>query len=71
MLFKMLLVVALVLGVLFVWRAWRPLPGMAALATGVVTLLAVVLFRNPGFLLLGGAVAYYMVQRAARGGDGK
>ncbi len=43
------LTVALILGVLFVWRSWRKMPGLAVLAAVAATAAGVVLLKNPFF----------------------
>lgn len=58
---RALLVLILVLGVIFVWRAGRRYPGIAVLAAGLAAMAGVFLFRHPllqtlGLLALGGLV---------------
>lgn len=43
------LTVALILGVLFVWRSWRRMPGLAVLAAALATLAGIYLLKNPFF----------------------
>jgi hypothetical protein len=64
-----LLVVALALCVIFVWRAGRRFPGLSVLAACLATVAAVMLLRNPLLAIIGlGAVlaVIYLPSRPKR-----
>lgn len=70
MLFKGLvlggLTVALILGVLFVWRSWRRMPGLAVIAACLAAVAGVALLKNPVFAGLALAGILLGVSYAAR-----
>jgi hypothetical protein len=43
------LTVALILGVLFVWRSWRRMPGLAVLTAAAATVAGIFILKNPFF----------------------
>ena len=47
------LVVVLIMGVLFAWRAWKPYPGMAVLAGAVAAVAGALLLRHPALAAAG------------------
>jgi len=60
---KALLVLFLVMAVLFAWRAWRPMPGLALIAAAIAAAFGVLLLKSPvlaaaGLVVAGVAIAF-------------
>ena len=66
MIVRALLVLVLVMGVLFAWRARRAFPGMAALAAVVATAAGVILLRNPVLAGIGLVVSLLLIMFLSR-----
>jgi len=61
---KAILLSALIIGILFAWRAWRQLPALAVGGVGVAVGAAALMLRTPLLILVGiaaaGVLAGYM-----------
>lgn len=66
MVVRALLVLALVMGVLFVWRAWRQFPGLAVLAAAAATLVGVLLLKSPVLAAGGLLLALVLISLLSR-----
>jgi hypothetical protein len=63
---KAFLVVILIMGVLFAWRAWKPYPGMAVLAGAVAAVAGVLLLRYPALAGAGVLAAAVLIFHFSR-----
>jgi hypothetical protein len=63
---RAMLAVLLLMTVLFVWRAWRRLPGLAILAGALAAAAAVLLFKSPALAAAALAVALVVIVSVPR-----
>ncbi len=67
---KALLVLILVLGVLFAWKAWRRLPSLAIFAAALATGAGMLMLKSPVLaavaLIIAAALMFYLSQPRKR-----